>query len=144
MSNIRFSQLPTVVSLKDSDILAISSPDTSNPPVYTSAQSPISQVAAKIVEGTTFTTSLPTNNKTVAGAIQEIYGTVLIDTLEAGETTLTFTNNAITTNSTVEVWENVGAYSDIVIYSDIVVTNGQVVITFPAQSTDLQVKVRIT
>lgn len=71
MSNVRFSQLPTVVALKDSDILAISSPDTSTPPVYTSAQSPISQVAAKIVEDTTFTTSLNTTNKTVAGSINE-------------------------------------------------------------------------
>lgn len=71
MSNIRFSQLPTVVSLKDSDIFAISSPDTSTPPVYTSVQSPISQVAAKVVEGTTFTTSLNTTNKTVAGSINE-------------------------------------------------------------------------
>lgn len=71
MSNVRFSQLPTVVALKDNDIFAISSPDTATPPVYTSAQAPISQVAAKIVEDTTFTTSLNTTNKTVAGAINE-------------------------------------------------------------------------
>lgn len=71
MSNIRFSQLPTVQLLKDSDILAISSPDTSTPPVYTSVKAPVSQVAAKIVEETTFTTSLNTTNKTVAGSINE-------------------------------------------------------------------------
>lgn len=68
----------------------------------------------------------------------------LVDTLEAGETTLTFTDPAITTNSTIKVYENVGAFSDIVMYSDIVVTTGQIVITFPVQSTDLQVKVRIS
>lgn len=141
MSNIRFSQLPTVVSLKDSDLFAISSPDTSTPPVYTSAQSPISQVAAKIVEGTTFTTSMPTTNKTVAGAIQEIYGIVLIDTLEAGETTLTFTNQAITTNSTLDnIWASVFG----IFPTDAVFATGSLTLTFSAQANDIEIKVRIT
>lgn len=140
MSNIRFSQLPTVVSLKDSDLFAISSPDTSTPPVYTSAQSPISQVAAKIVEGTTFTTSLPTNNKTVAGAIQEIYGKVFIDTLDAGETTLTFTDNAITTNSTIDIYTDTFGVNP----TNVTVSTEEIVLTFDARSTDLGVKVRIT
>ena len=141
MSNIRFSQLPTVVSLKDSDIFAISSPDTSTPPVYTSAQSPISQVAAKIVEGTTFTTSMPTTNKTVAGAIQEIYGIILIDTLEAGETTLTFTKQAITTNSTLDnIWASVFG----IFPTNAVFANGSLTLTFDAQANDIEIKVRIT
>ena len=141
MSNIRFSQLPTVVSLKDSDLFAISSPDTSTPPVYTSVQSPISQVAAKIVEGTTFTTSMPTTNKTVAGAIQEIYGIVLIDTLEAGETTLTFTNQAITTNSTLDnIWASVFG----IFPTDAVFATGSLTLTFDAQANDIEIKVRIT
>lgn len=141
MSNIRFSQLPTVVALKDSDILAISSPDTSTPPVYTSAQSPISQVAAKIVEDTTFTTSLPTTNKTVAGAIQEMYGTVLTDTLEAGETTLTFTNQAITTNSTLDnIWASVFG----IFPTNAVFATGSLTLTFDAQANDIEIKVRIT
>lgn len=141
MSNIRFSQLPTVVSLKDSDLFAISSPDTSTPPVYTSAQSPISQVAAKIVEGTTFTTSMPTTNKTVAGAIQEMYGTVLTDTLEAGETTLTFTNQAITTNSTLDnIWASVFG----IFPTNAVFATGSLTLTFDAQANDIEIKVRIT
>lgn len=140
MSNIRFSQLPTVVSLKDSDLFAISSPDTSTPPVYTSAQSPISQVAAKIVEGTTFTTSMPTTNKTVAGAIQEMYGTVLTDTLEAGETTVTFTNNAITANSTLDIYTDTFGVNP----TNVTVSTGEIVLTFSAQANDLGVKVRVT
>ena len=141
MSNIRFSQLPTVVSLKDSDLFAISSPDTSTPPVYTSAQSPISQVAAKIVEGTTFTTSMPTTNKTVAGAIQEMYGTVLTDTLEAGETTLTFTNQAITTNSTLDnIWASVFG----IFPTNAVFATGSLTLTFDAQANDIEIKVRVT
>ena len=71
MSNIRFSQLPTTQSLKDTDIVAVSAPDTSTPPVYTSVQATIAQVASKTVEDTTFTTSLKTTNKTVAGSINE-------------------------------------------------------------------------
>ena len=141
MSNIRFSQLPTVVALKDSDIVALSSPDTSNPPVYTSVKAKMSLVAAKIVEETTFTTSLPTNIKTVAGAIQEIYGTVLIDTLEAGETTLTFTNQAITTNSTLDnIWASVFG----IFPTNAVFATGSLTLTFDAQANDIEIKVRIT
>lgn len=141
MSNIRFSQLPTTVALKDNDILAVSSPDTSTPPVYTSVQSPVSQVAAKIVEDTTFTTSLKTSNKTVAGAINELCGVVLIDTLEAGETTLTFTNQAITTNSTLDnIWASVFG----IFPTNAVFATGSLTLTFDAQTNDIEIKVRIT
>ena len=141
MSNVRFSELPTVVTVKDSDILAASSPDTSTPPVYTSVQVPVSQLAAKIVEDTTFTTSLPTTNKTVAGAISEMYGLVLTDTLTAGNTTLTFSNAAITTNSTLDdIWASVWG----VFPTNAVFTTGVLTLTFAAQSSDIGVKVRIT
>ena len=140
MSNVRFSQLPTIVALKDTDIFAVSSPDTSTPPVYTSVQAPVSQVAAKIVEDTTFTTSLPTTNKTVAGAISEIYGKVFTDTLTAGSTTVTIQDSVITTNSTLDIYTDTFGVNP----SSVVVTTGQIVITFPTQSTDLQVKVRVT
>lgn len=149
MSNIRFSQLPTVVSLKDSDLFAISSPDTSTPPVYTSAQSPISQVAAKIVEGTTFATSLPTTNKTVAGAIQEIYGEIFTGTLTAGSTSITFQDTHAGTTADPHTISNSATFD---IYTDtfgvnptnVTVSAGEIVLTFSVQANDLGVKVRVT
>lgn len=145
MSSVKFSELGTVVQLQDVDILPISVVDTTaTPNTYTSYKTTVLQLGGRIVAGTQFTNNLLTTDKTICGAINEVRGFIFIDILGAGETTLTFTDNAITTNSTVEVWENVGAYSDVVMYSDIVVTTGQIVITFPAQSTDLQVKVRVT
>lgn len=69
----------------------------------------------------------------------EVFGTLV-----AGNTTLTLTNEAITSNSTIQPFENVGAYSDIIRPNEMVVTTGQVVLTFDAQSTDLSVKVRVS
>lgn len=144
MANIRFSQLTEVQALTDNDLLVASAADTSTPPNYSTVKVPMAKLGSRIVMSMTFPTGLQTTNPTIVGAINEVRGVFLTDTLEAGETTLTFTNNAITTNSTVEVFENVGAYIDIVSYSNIVVTTGQIVITFPAQATDLQVKVRVS
>lgn len=149
MSNIRFSQLPTTVALKDNDILAVSSPDTSTPPVYTSVQSPISQVAAKIVEDTTFTTSMPTTKKTVVGAIQEIYGEVFIGTLTTGSTSITFQDthagttadpHTITSDATFDFYTDTFGVNP----TNVTVSTGQIVLTFEEQESDLGVKVRVT
>ena len=142
MSNVRISQLSTVVALTDNDLVLVSSADTSTTPTtYASVKSPISQVAAKIVEDTTFTTSLPTTNKTVAGAISEMYGLVLTATLTAGSTSLVFSNNAITTNSTLDnVWASVFGVNP----TNAVFATGSLTLTFPVQASDISVKVRIT
>lgn len=142
MSNVRISQLSTVVALTDNDLMLVSSADTSTTPTtYASVKSPISQVAAKIVEDTTFTTSLPTTNKTVAGAISEMYGLVLTSTLTAGSTTVTFSNQAITTNSTLEdiYTSTFGLFP-----TNAVFATGSLTLTFEAQASNIDVKVRIT
>ena len=140
MANIRLSQLNTVLALKDSDLMLVSSPDTSEPPVYSSVKAPLSQVASRIIENTTFTTSMPTTSKTVAGAIQEIYGLVLTDTLTAGSTTVTFSNQAITTNSTLDnIWTDVFG----VMPTNAVFATGSLTLTFEARQSDMGVKVRI-
>lgn len=141
MANIRISQLDTILALKDSDLFVVSSPDTSEPPVYSSIKAPMSQIASRVVEGTTFSTSLPTTNKTVAGAISEIYGLVLTATLTAGSTTLVFSNNAITTNSTLDnVWASIWGITP----TNAVFATGSLTLTFDAQASNIDVKVRIT
>lgn len=63
-------------------------------------------------------------------------GLVISDTLTAGSTTITFTNAKIKDNSVIDVYSNAW-------YSNIAQTNGSVVLTFPVQSADMVVKIRV-
>ena len=66
--------------------------------------------------------------------------TTLTDTLEAGETSLTFTDASITTNSKIEVLT-----SDITVSpTGATVTTGSLILTFTAQASDLTVSVEVT
>lgn len=61
-------------------------------------------------------------------------------TLTAGSTSITLSNDLITTNSTIEPFTSVYGVNP----TDIVIANGNVTLTFEAQSTDMGVKVRIS
>lgn len=63
----------------------------------------------------------------------------LTGTLTAGSTSITFTNVAITTTSTVQVFTSDGTE-----YNSITISTGEIILTFDAQSSDLSVKVRLT
>lgn len=65
--------------------------------------------------------------------------TDITGTLVAGQTSLTFQSNVITTNSTIDVYTPDGTAWD-----SITITTGQVVVTFEAQESDLAVKVRVS
>ena len=65
--------------------------------------------------------------------------TELTGTLTTGSTSITFTNVAITTSSTIDVYTDGN-----IDYNSITVTTGSVTITFDAQSTNMGVKVRIS
>lgn len=148
---IKFSDLKTdhPVQLNGAnDLIAIASYTQQGDTGYTSLTTTPNQLGAHAVESMTFA-NLQTTNKTVEGAINELvssgaYWTDLVATLLAGATSLTIQNPAITANSTIQVFENVGAFSDLVAPTDIVTTTGQIVITFPAQQSDISVKVRIS
>jgi len=150
---IKFSDLKTdhPVQLNGAnDLIAIASYTQQGDTGYTSLTTTPNQLGAHAVESMTFA-NLQTNNKTVEGAINEIVSAIsgstwtdLVATLLAGSTSLTIQNPAITTNSTIQVFENVGAFSDLIAPTDIVTTTGQIVITFPAQQSDISVKVRIS
>ena len=61
---------------------------------------------------------------------------VLSDTLHAGSTQITFSNSAITADSLIDVYADVW-------YSNSVQSAGSVVLTFPAQASDMVVKIRV-
>ena len=140
-NSIKFSELPTVPALSDADIFALSAVDTSQTPaIYLSYKVPLNTLALKVVAGTTYT-NLKTSNKSVEGAINEMYGLVLTETLAAGNTTLTFTNQNITTDSTLEdIWASVFG----IFPTDAVFATGSLTLTFEAQSSAIDIKVRIT
>ena len=63
-------------------------------------------------------------------------------TLTAGQTSLVFSNAVITTNSTIEVFVNDAFYG--VNPTAITLATGSVTLTFPAQASDMPVKVRVS
>lgn len=66
--------------------------------------------------------------------------TDVIGTLTAGQTTLTLTDSAITTNSTLDFYTDTFGINP----TDVTVTTGSVTLTFEAQANNIEVKVRIT
>ena len=60
-------------------------------------------------------------------------------TLIAGQTSITLSDNSITTTSTIEVFNDLD-----VAYNSITVTTGSVALTFDAQQSDMSVKVRVS
>ena len=87
--------------------------------------------AFNLVAGTGI--ELTNDNGSVTIAVKS---TVLTQTLSAGSTTLTFTDSAITTSSLIDVYADVW-------YSNSVQSAGSVVLTFPAQASDMVVKIRV-
>lgn len=58
-------------------------------------------------------------------------------TLTAGQTTVTFTDSSITANSLIDIYAPVW-------YSDVVQSAGSVVITFPVQTSDITVSIKVS
>ena len=83
--------------------------------------------------------TLNTDSKNVVGAINEVKGKELIGTLTAGQTTLTITDAAILTTSTIDIYVDVYGINP----EDVQVVAGSITMTFPVQAANLGVKVVI-
>ena len=83
--------------------------------------------------------ALNTTAKNPIGAINELKGKELTSTLTAGQTTVTFSDAAILTTSTVDIYTDVFGVNP----EDVAVTTGQIVLTFPEQENNLNIKVVI-
>lgn len=102
--------------------------------------------AAATLDGTE-KIALYQNGATVAADAEDVAAlaggggyTEVTGTLTTGSTTVTLQNAAITASSTIDIYTDpVG-----VNYTSAVVTTGQIVITFPAQASTLNVKVRVS
>lgn len=76
---------------------------------------------------------------TIAGDAVRILYKDKTATLQTGETSLTITDASITTNSTIDYYTSIYGVNP----TNAVVTTGQIVLTFDAQESDMNVKVRI-
>lgn len=65
---------------------------------------------------------------------------ILTGTLAAGETTIAFTDDAITTESTFDFYTSIYGVSPV---SAPIVTDGSITLEFDAQETDMNVEVRV-
>lgn len=136
----RISDLTTVSAISDADLMELSAVNPASDTGYSSMKMPITALASKLLGGTQYAADLQTSAKTIFGAINEVAGIVLSGTLTAGQTSITFTNAAITASSTLaNLWINVfGVYP-----TNIVITDGSITLTFESQASDIMVKVRI-
>lgn len=74
-------------------------------------------------------------------AVEGDYGwTDLTGTLTAGQTSLTIQHEIITTTATIEIYTDTFGVNP----TNAVVTNGQIVLTFNAQASDVGVMVRVS
>lgn len=80
------------------------------------------------------------NKLQVGSSIYSVGGLEIIGTLEAGETTLTIQNNAITTTATYDFFTDTFGVSP----TEVEVETGQLTLTFDEQEADVSVKVRIS
>lgn len=87
--------------------------------------------------------SLNTTNKTIVGAINELESKLWTDfdnVLTAGATTVTVTDASITATSAIDVYTNVWGVEP----TNMVLATGSVTLTFEAQASDINVKVRVS
>ena len=134
MADIKIKDLGQALQIADEAEFVFTQPNGADNTTYKAL---MTQIAGKVAEGVTYA-NLATIAKTLVLAINEVRGVILIDTLETGETSITFTDTSITTSSTIDVYTN----ADIE-YNSITTVTGSTTITFDAQSSDVSVKVRV-
>lgn len=101
-------------------------------------------VASKILSAYNFPLLLDTTAKNAIGAINELAARPtykeLTGTLTAGQTSITISDAAILTTSTIDIYTDVFGINP----EAVTVSNGSVTLTFSAQSADLSIKLRVS
>ena len=104
--------------------------DTGDTVTWTQITGSGTKIATITINGTSTAIYAPTSG----GGYTDVTGT-----LTAGSTSITLTNVAITTNSTVEIFNSLD-----IPYNSKTVSSGSVTVTFDAQQSDMGVKVRVS
>lgn len=132
------SQLDPTLVIPTGSLLLVSVEDQQSASGYSSRKISSENVGNQLLTAYNYNT-LNTTAKNPIGAINELKGKELTSTLTAGQTTVTFSDAAITTSSTIDIYVDKYGISP----EDVTVTAGQVQIIFEAQSSDLGIKVVI-
>ena len=141
------SQLITAEQESANDLFETSIPNAMTETGYVSRKRTFAVVANWICNVFQFTSSLQTTAKTIIGAINEVAQNAsgyveATGTLTAGQTTVTISNANITTTSTIDPYVD-PAFTG-VSPTAMTLATGSVTLTFPTQSTNMPVKVRIS
>lgn len=141
----RISDLTSAGTLNNNDLIEISAENQASQSGYSSFKATLVAIANKIINGIQYASDLQTTAKTISGAINELAAggagwTDVTGTLTAGSTSLTLSNAAITTSSTIDVYTDTYGINP----TNISVATGSVTLTFEAQAANLGVKVRVS
>ena len=145
MANKEIHELITAEELTASDVIA---EQRENSGTWLTRKLTFNALGLFLLKVLNFASDLHTTNKTIIGAINEVNsatsGVIKSGTLEAGETSLVFTDNAITDDSLVD-WYIEEAYYGIVAPTAFVTdeVNHTLTLTFDAQENDIEIKVVI-
>lgn len=132
------SQMDATTTIPIGSLFFVSVEDQQSTSGYASKKITSENVGNQLLTAYNFN-SLNTTSKNVIGAVNELKGTELTAVLSAGSTTVTISNAAILTTSTIDIYVDKYGISP----EDVTVTTGQIVLTFAEQENNLNVKVVI-
>lgn len=132
------SQMDATTTIQIGSLFFVSVEDQQSTSGYASKKITSENVGNQLLTAYNFN-SLNTTSKNVIGAVNELKGTELTAVLSAGSTTVTISNAAILTTSTIDIYVDKYGISP----EDVTVTTGQIVLIFPEQENNLNVKVVI-
>lgn len=132
------SGFPATSTIPAGSLFFVSLEDQESESGYESFKIESENVAGQFLSAYTINT-LNTTSKNVIGAVNELKGTELTSSLTAGQTTVTITDAAILTTSTIDIYVDKYGISP----EDVTVTTGSIVLTFAEQASDLGIKVVI-
>lgn len=134
---IQNAEAPT---LDTTDVFALAKVDGDSPTGYSSFATRLLAIANKILKGIDYSSDLKTSSNNIIGAINEVNGTHVTGTLTAGSTSLTLSDASIQPTSTIDIYVSVFGIQPV----NAVVSTGTITLTFLAQASDIEVKVRVS
>ena len=136
MATKSISQLTTAAAVDNSTLFEVATPDVGSASGYVSEKISEVQLADHTANDVVFP-DVETTAQSLVGAINEVLGTTLTDTLTAVATSLVFSDASITTSSTIDIYTNIFGVNP----TNVTVATGSVTLTFEAQITNVGVKI---
>lgn len=136
---VKISELETAPTIGGGDLAVLAIENAQSETGYESKKATLNGLGNALNNSIEYTSALRTTSKTPIGAINEINGKWVTQTLTAGSTTMTISDEAITTASSFDFYTDKFGVSP----TGATVATGTLTLTFPAQQTDISVKVRI-